>query len=644
MKARKVICALLCVALIFKFPALPRADYKDNYSLADIDSHWAENEITTLTNAGIMRPSEYKSNPNASITRGEFTALIIRTLNLTTNISGVFKDIPKGHMFEKEINAAYEHGIILGVGENLFAPGRTITREEIMIIISRCTNEKGNSSITFSDISNNYKYKNELKTAIASGIITGFSDNTFRPRQNASRAEAAVMLKRLLNADDNISKEDALNLAESYIDNDINNIKENLNLSVGRANEETNLKLEAVNIINNNSIEVVKLLDNLALRSFATDGKIANATYTADITYITNSDSNSKNRIYEAQIDVDIIEKDKILFVYDYTLSLKKKERINLTWEVYSSVPDYAPEGVNVISPSSFQVSTENLGVEKRDLLGNIKFHNSLTHKYMDYAEKNGYEVWPIYKTDFTLKTSDLFLNNPSARKQSLEYLIEYACKYFIDGINFDFENVYQKNRHLLSKHVRDASVMLHELGLVISVDVTRYEATSANWSMCYDRNLLSQNADYIMLMAYDEYYASSKTVGSVASLDWTEDSVTKTLKEVPAEKLVLGIPFYMRYFELTGSKVTSSKAISMQTAYNLIQKNNPTYTYIETDRQYKISWKNGNKTCVFWLENSDTMAERVEIANKYNLAGVASWRRGLEVSKIWSVINDNLN
>ncbi len=643
MKLRKVICALLCAILFIQFPALPRADYTDSYSVADIDSHWAENEITTLTNAEIMRPSDYKSNPNASITRGEFTALIIRTLNLTTDISGIFTDIPKGHMFEKEINAAFEHGIILGVGESLFAPDKSITREEIMIIISRCTQAKSESSITFKDISNNYRYKNELKKAIASGIITGFTDNTFRPKQNASRAEAAVMLKRLLNAEDDIPKEDALYLAESYIDNDINNTKGNLNLSIGRAGEETRLKLEAVDIINNNGVEVIKKVEDLSLKSFESDGKMANAVYAADITYITNSDNNSKNRIYEAQFDVSIIEKDEILFVYDYTLSLKKKERINLTWEVYSSVPSYAPEGVNVISPSSFQVSTENLGVEKRDLLGDIKFYNSLTHKYMDYAEKNGYEVWPIYKTDFTLSTSDLFLNNPSSRMQALEYLIEYACKYFIDGINFDFENVYKKNRHLLSKHVRDASVMLHELGLVISADVTRYEATSANWSMCYDRNLLSQNADYIMLMAYDEYYASSKTAGSVASLDWTEDSVLKTLKEVPADKLVLGIPFYMRYFELNGTKVTSSKAISMQTAYDLIQANNPTYTYIETDRQYKISWKSGSRTCVFWLENSDTIAERVKIANKYNLAGVASWRRGLEVSKIWSVINDNL-
>ena len=90
---------------------------------------------------------------------------------------------------------------------------------------------------------------------------------------------------------------------------------------------------------------------------------------------------------------------------------------------------------------------------------------------------------------------------------------------------------MYQKNRHLLTKHIADASVMLHELGLIVSADITRYEPTSANWSMCYDRNLLSKHTDYIMLMAYDEYYASSKSAGSVASLFWVFPFICDTLK-----------------------------------------------------------------------------------------------------------------
>ena len=144
--------------------------------------------------------------------------------------------------------------------------------------------------------------------------------------------------------------------------------------------------------------------------------------------------------------------------------------------------------------------------------------------------------------------------------------------------------------------------------------------------------------------MAYDEYYASSKTPGSVASLDWTENSIKLTLGDVDKDKLILGIPFYMRYFETSNGKVTSTKAISMQTAYELINSNNVTYTYIEEDMQYKISWTKNGKNCVFWLESTDTIQKRMNLVQKYNLAGVATWRRGLEIQKVWDVIYQNLN
>ena len=261
----------------------------------------------------------------------------------------------------------------------------------------------------------------------------------------------------------------------------------------------------------------------------------------------------------------------------------------------------------------------------------------------MDYAKGNGYDVWPMYKTDFSLSTSHNFLNNAKARQTALELLVKYASKYKIDGINFDFENIYVADRAMLTKHIREVTLALHEMGLITSADVTRKELSSSVWSMCYDRDSISETVDYVMLMAYDQYYAGSPTAGSVAGLSWTEDTIKKTLAEVPPDKLVLGIPLYMRLWTVEKGKVTSSKAISMQTAYKLIQENNPTYEWIEKDGQYKISWNEGSKTYMFWLENSDTVKSRVALASKYSLSGVASWRRGLEVSQIWSVILQNL-
>lgn len=643
MKIRKVIGIFALGLTVALSSATPRAAYTETYAPRDIDFHWAEDDITTLINAGILSGNNGYANPDANITRGEFCALTARALKLESSINPEFEDIPQNHMFYNEISALKSHGIVSGTGGGNFEPTREVTREEIMLIIARCTEAKGEKTPNFKDIDKNYKYLKELKKVLYSGIISGYEDKTFKPYNKATRAESASMLKRLIATMDSSSEADSDSLARSYIKNDISSPEDNRLLSSGRALEEINLKLHARDTIESSKTEVTKVLSSLELKNAEKEGGLTKLSYEGNITFSIASVRNSDLNEYKAIFDVKTIFINGTETVYDYTMTLRTKDRINLTWEVYSSVPEYAPKGVNVVSPSSFQISSENLGVERKILDGNISFYNSLTRKYMDYADANSYKVWPIYKTDFTLKTADRFLNNPETRLKAVKYILEYACEYGIEGINIDFENIYERNRYLVTKHSRELSIMLHELGLIVSADITRLEPTSANWSMCYNRDALAENCDYIMLMAYDEYYSSSKSAGPVASLDWVEDSIKKTLREVPAQKLVLGIPFYMRYFEVTGTKVTSSKAISMQTAYELIQKNNPTYTYMESDGQYKISWKSGNKTSTFWLENTDTVSKRVALANKYDLAGVASWRRGLEISKVWDVIEDKL-
>lgn len=643
MKFKKVIITLIVASLMLSSLPTAKRTVLADYSPRDIDFHWAENDITDLVNAGILRGNQDYTNPDSNITRGEFAALTARTLGLKGGNNTFFTDIQKGHMFHSEIGALYQEGLINGVGGGIFDSKRTVTREEIMLIVSRTLSEARGKKVNFKDIKNNYKYLKELEIALGSGIITGFSDNTFRPHLNATRSECAVILKRLLQAQKSISKSEVLKITEEYIQNDKKDTEKNLDITLGRAKSEIELKLDAKAQVEKNLAQIEKVFDNLTVTDYTSKGALASVTYEGDAEYFVTTKDNSRHRDYYVAYKFDIINTNNKLYIYDANMSLKKKEKINLTWDVTSTPPDYAPEGVNVISPSSFQISKENLGVESRDLFGGIKFYNSLTRKYVNYAKSNGYEVWPIYKTDFSLKTSNDFLNSPTARKKAIEYLIDYSLKYLIDGINIDFENIYSSNRYLLTKHTRELSVMLHELGLIVSCDITRLEPTSANWSMCYDRNVLSENCDYVMLMAYDEYYASSPTAGSVASLDWTEESVKRTLEEIPAHKLVLGIPFYMRYFEVVGNKVTASKAIGMSTAYDLIQKNNPKYTYMESDGQYKISWKDGKKTCVFWLESTDTISKRMDILNKYNLAGVASWRRGLEISRVWETISSKL-
>ena len=218
---------------------------------------------------------------------------------------------------------------------------------------------------------------------------------------------------------------------------------------------------------------------------------------------------------------------------------------------MYNKAPAYSTPGVTHVSPSAFQLSSTREGGNEIDIgISNVKLYDNLTDSYIDYAQKNSYDIWAMYKTDFTTTTANSVLRIESAKKTIINYLLKQCLTRGISGINFDFENMKHTDKEVFYNHVREMELAMHEIGVVVSVDITRYEKTSLQWSMCYDRDRLAEYADYIMLMAYDQYYAGSKTAGPVGGLTWVEDSVKLTLSEVPAEKLVLGMPFYTRYWE----------------------------------------------------------------------------------------------
>jgi spore germination protein YaaH len=181
------------------------------------------------------------------------------------------------------------------------------------------------------------------------------------------------------------------------------------------------------------------------------------------------------------------------------------------------------------------------------------------------------------------------------------------------------------------------------ENGLILSVDVTVI-AVNSNWSESYDRAALSKTVDYVALMAYDQHWGGSPISGSVAQLTWVEQSLKKVLKEVPKEKLLLGVPFYTRLWEekyVSGSNTTvvTSKAISMTEAERIIAENKAAKTWDVASGQYYASYKKGNITYKIWLEDEKSIKLKAELVNKYRLGGIASWKYGLEKQAVWEAI-----
>ncbi|WP_025027001.1 glycosyl hydrolase family 18 protein [Caldalkalibacillus mannanilyticus] len=317
-------------------------------------------------------------------------------------------------------------------------------------------------------------------------------------------------------------------------------------------------------------------------------------------------------------------------------------QKINLTWEhVVSRTPNpdqiEPPKGVNVVSPTWFHIKDEEGGIK-----------NIADKRYVDWAHKNGYQVWGLVTNDFNPDLTHTILSSYEKRRKVILQLIYFAELYNLDGINIDFENVYLKDKENLVQFMRELRPFMREQGLVLSIDVT-IKSTSEQWSLFLDRPALGEIVDYMMVMTYDEHWGSSPVSGSVASLPWVEKGLQGILEEVSNEKVLLGVPFYTRLWkEVTedGKTKVSSKAYSMDGIEKWMAEREVQKVFDEQSGQHYAEYYDQEEEALYriWLEDETSIAKRVELVHKYNLAGVASWRRGFEKASIWQVIADGLD
>ncbi|NOU92648.1 glycosyl hydrolase [Paenibacillus sp. LMG 31456] len=315
--------------------------------------------------------------------------------------------------------------------------------------------------------------------------------------------------------------------------------------------------------------------------------------------------------------------------------------KINLTWEqVVTKTPDatkFVPmPGLNVVSPTWFHLE---------DGQGNLK--NIADPAYVKWAHSQNIQVWGLFSNGFEPKRTTEALATYDKRMKMIKQLLSFAQLYSLQGINIDFENVNVKDKEELVQFVREMVPLMHEQGLVVSIDVTP-KSTNENWSLFYDRKALIESVDYMMLMAYDEHWASSPVAGSVASLPWVESSLTRMMKEdrIPASKLILSIPFYTRIWteETVDDKVkVSSRAVFMENPQKVIKEKKLTPVFKSDVGQNYVEYKEGNKLNKIWIEDEVSIKARMDLVKKYGLAGVASWRRGYETPQVWSLIDDAL-
>ncbi len=314
---------------------------------------------------------------------------------------------------------------------------------------------------------------------------------------------------------------------------------------------------------------------------------------------------------------------------------LTMDSKVNMVWHQVTSTDANAyfadatanMTGVNVISPTWFYLT---------DTSGNIA--NIASADYVSQAHEKGLQVWGLID-NFTQEVSTTeTLSSTAARQNIISQLIQAAQDVGMDGINVDFESLSEDVGIHFLEFLRELSIECHKNNLVLSVD----NPVPEDFTSHYDRAEQGRVVDYVIIMGYDEHYVGSEA-GSVASLPWVEQGIQDTLDEVPAERVINAIPFYTRLWRTTGGNVTS-EAIGMDQAQQTIAENNVETYWDKTTSQNYGKYDIDNSTYQIWLEDAQSVAEKVKLVSKYDLAGVSAWKLGFENNGIWQVISDNLN
>ena len=373
------------------------------------------------------------------------------------------------------------------------------------------------------------------------------------------------------------------------------------------------------------TIDKVKKGEQVVVISKTDNGWAKIRTAKGKIGYVKLDKLQNEKKLRENMEQEKQIENEKISMVFDYYSESRVAPNRNGT-----TIP-----GVNVVSPSFFVL--KELG--KGEIIDKVGTNGQ---NYIEWAKENNYKVWAMFANDSMIETTSEILNDYKIRKQTIENIVDLAVKYGIDGINLDFENIYKEDKDLFTRFVIELYPRLKDLGMSLTVDVTAPDGGD-NWSLCYDRDALADNCDYLVYMGYDQNNASSSKAGPVAGYNWVRTNVNKFLgqEDVSNEKLILAIPFYTRIWtENESGELIDSDIVNMKNVDSVI-KGRAEKQWDEVTRQNYIEYKQGKNTYKMWIEDTASIKEKLLLANEKELAGVAFWAKDRESEDVWDLVNE---
>ena len=308
---------------------------------------------------------------------------------------------------------------------------------------------------------------------------------------------------------------------------------------------------------------------------------------------------------------------------------------------------DRTKGAINHVSPTCFDLNDD----------GTLLITSNLTKAFVDKMHERGVIVTPFLSNHWARQKGQNAINNADVL---VTQIINAIAEYNLDGVNVDIENLTEKDRDSLSEFVRILREKMPE-GKILSVSVAANPFGRVDgWQGSYDYERLGQYSDYLFIMTYDEHSIGGPD-GPVASFAFVEESIKYALNYISKDKIVIGIPFFVRYWkhgEVEEASKTGGDAIVIGAIPSVLESFNvePVYdenegeatiTFEVTDEteEYKINGKVlTNGTYTIWYPNQDSIILKLQLVNKYDLLGAGVWSLGQEKAEVWSYFGTELN
>ncbi|NEK95659.1 peptidoglycan hydrolase [Modestobacter muralis] len=229
-------------------------------------------------------------------------------------------------------------------------------------------------------------------------------------------------------------------------------------------------------------------------------------------------------------------------------------------------------------------------------------------------------------------------LHDPVLAAAHVRAVTELVQRQGFAGIDIDYEDLRAADRDAFTAFVQDLAESLHAVGKVLSVDVFAKDSDAGydERNLAQDYAALGAAADQVRLMGYDWHWVTSGA-GPIAPVDWVDRVLTYAVHEIPAAKLVLGVPTYGYRWGPQGGEL-----VSWLQAYGLSEQYGVPVSWDQTGQSPWLVYRDADGIeRTVWFENAYSIRAKLELAQQYRLGGVYLWLVGDEDDGLWQVVED---